>query len=184
MTLLRNGQRARLVTRVEALDNAVDRWMDRLRGPALDPLFYGLSSAADHGFLWLSVASVRSAWCGDPGIALRMGTNLGIESMITNGPVKLCFRRVRPQHDFEPHERLPYGMHRPISSSFPSGHAASAFTAAMLLRGTPLGPAYFVLAGLVASSRVYVKMHHASDVLVGAALGVAMGAVARRLLPL
>ena len=75
-------------------------------------------------------------------------------------------------------------MHRPITSSFPSGHAASAFTAAMLLSDSPLAPAYFVLAGLVATSRVYVKMHHASDVLVGAALGVAMGAVARRLLPL
>ena len=75
-------------------------------------------------------------------------------------------------------------MHRPITSSFPSGHAASAFTAAMLLRDSPLAPVYFVLAGLVATSRVYVKMHHASDVLVGAALGVAMGAVARRVLPL
>jgi membrane-associated phospholipid phosphatase len=29
-----------------------------------------------------------------------------------------------------------------------------------------------------------VKMHHASDVVVGSALGVVMGAVARRLLPL
>jgi undecaprenyl-diphosphatase len=75
-------------------------------------------------------------------------------------------------------------MHRPISSSFPSGHAASAFTAAMLLRDSPLGPALFVLASLVAASRVYTKMHHASDVLVGSALGLAMGAAARRLLPL
>jgi undecaprenyl-diphosphatase len=75
-------------------------------------------------------------------------------------------------------------MHRPISSSFPSGHAASAFTAAMLLRDTPLAPALFVLAARVATSRVYVKIHHTSDVLVGSAVGLAMGAIARRLLPL
>src|SRR5262245_61656448 len=176
MALLRDGQGARVAARVQALDDTVDRWMDRLRGPVLDPLFYGLSSAADHGLLWLSIGSLRAARRGDPRIALRLGINLGIESATTNGPIKLCFRRVRPEIDHQPHERLPYGMHRPITSSFPSGHAASAFTAAMLLRDSPLAPAYFVLAGLVATSRVYVKMHHASDVLVGAAIGFAVGA--------
>lgn len=184
MPLLRNGRTARAVTRVQLLDDAVDAWFARVRGPRLDPLFYGLSSAADHGLLWLAIGSVRAARRGDPGIALRLGVNMGIESALTNGPIKLCFRRVRPEDEARASGSLPYGMHRPISSSFPSGHAASAFTAAMLLRDSSLGPALFVLAGLVAASRVYVKMHHASDVLVGAALGTAIGAVARRLLPL
>jgi undecaprenyl-diphosphatase len=182
--MLLNGRRARAVTRVQALDDAVDAWFDSIRGPALDPLFYGLSSAADHGLLWLAIGSIRAAARGEPVIALRLGICMGVESALTNGPIKMCFRRVRPDDDFAPHEPLPYGMHRPISSSFPSGHAASAFTAAMMLRDTPLAPALFVLAALVATSRVYVKMHHASDVLVGSALGLAMGAVGRRLLPL
>ena len=184
MPLLRNGRTAGAVSRIQALDDAVDEWFDRVRRPALDPLFYGLSSAADHGLLWLGLGSIRAAWQGDPSVALRLGVSMGIESALTNGPIKLCFRRVRPERDAQPDEPLPYGMHRPISSSFPSGHAASAFTAAMLLRDSPAAPALFVLAALVATSRVYVKMHHASDVLVGAALGVAMGAVARRFLPL
>jgi undecaprenyl-diphosphatase len=184
MPLFRNGRAKHAASRVQALDDAVDAWMDRIRGPALDPLFYGLSSAADHGLLWLALGSLRAARRGDPAIALRLGACMGIESALTNGPIKMMFRRVRPDSDVEPNEPLPYGMHRPISSSFPSGHAASAFTAAMLLKDSPLAPALFVLAALVATSRVYVKMHHASDVLVGSALGLAMGAVARRLLPL
>jgi undecaprenyl-diphosphatase len=184
MPLLRNGRTRSAVSRVQSFDDAVDAWFDRVRGPRLDPLFYGLSSAADHGLLWLSIGSLRAAWRAEPAIALKLGASMAVESALTNGPIKLCFRRVRPEHEVQPHEPLPYGMHRPISSSFPSGHAASAFTAAMLLSDSPLAPAYFVLAGLVAASRVYVKMHHASDVLVGAALGVAMGAVARRLLPI
>jgi undecaprenyl-diphosphatase len=182
--MLRNGRRARAVTRVQALDDRVDVWFDGIRRPALDPLFYGLSSAADHGLLWLALGSIRAASRGEPVVAFRLGVCMGVESALTNGPIKLCFRRVRPDDDFAPHESLPYGMHRPISSSFPSGHAASAFTAAMMLRDTPLAPALFVLAALVATSRVYVKMHHASDVLVGSALGLIMGAIGRRLLPL
>ena len=78
---------------------------------------------------------------GDPAIALRMGAALGVESLLTNGPIKACFRRVRPDDDHPPEGPLPYGMHRPITSSFPSGHAASAFTAATLLAGGPATPA-------------------------------------------
>jgi undecaprenyl-diphosphatase len=74
-------------------------------------------------------------------------------------------------------------MHRPRTSAFPSGHATTAFTAATLLSdGTGAGPAYFGLAALVAVSRVYTRMHHGSDVLAGALLGLAMGQVAKRAL--
>jgi undecaprenyl-diphosphatase len=173
-----------MLSRVHAFDLRVDALVERIRGPVLDPVFYGLSSAADHGMLWLLIGAARAARDGDPGVALRMGAALGVESLLTNGPIKACFRRVRPDDDHPPAGPLPYGMHRPISSSFPSGHAASAFTAAMLLAGGPATPMWFALAAAVAASRVYTQMHHASDVVAGAALGVAFGAIARRLVPL
>src|SRR3954454_24684591 len=154
----------------------------------LDPaghFFYALSSAADHGLLWLLLGSARAARKGDPAIALRLGTVLGAESLLTNGVIKMAFRRIRPQDHFTHDEELPYGMRRPITSSFPSGHAASAFMAATVLsKGTRLAPAYFALAALVAYSRVHVRMHHPADVVGGAALGVALGAVARRFVKL
>ncbi len=153
-------------------------------GP-VDQFFYALSSAADHGLLWLALGSTRAARKGEPAIALRFGALLGAESILTNGVIKLAFRRVRPQEHFTHEEALPYGMRRPITSSFPSGHAATAFMAAGLLsKGTRLAPAYYALAALVAYSRVHVKMHHPADVVGGAALGVALGAIARRFVPL
>jgi membrane-associated phospholipid phosphatase len=168
---------------VRALDDRVDAWVERHRGPRLDPLFYGLSSAADHGLLWTALGALRSARAGDPAPGLRLGAAMGAESALTNGPIKACFRRIRPPH--RPDGPLPYGMHRPRTSAFPSGHATSGFTAATLLaQGTKLGPLYFGLAALVASSRVYTRMHHASDVIAGAALGVAFGQVAKRLVPM
>jgi undecaprenyl-diphosphatase len=43
-------------------------------------------------------------------------------------------------------------------------------------------PGWFVLASLVAASRVYVRMHHTSDVVGGAVLGLVLAKFARRLL--
>lgn len=151
----------------------------------VDHCCYALSSAADHGLLWLALGSIRAARRGDPALAGKLGALLGAESLFTNGLVKLAFRRVRPPDHFTHDGPLPYGMHRPITSSFPSGHAASAFMAAVLLsKGTRLGPAYYLLAALVAYSRVHVRMHHVPDVVGGAALGLALGGLARRFVPL
>ena len=47
-----------------------------------------------------------------------------------------------------------------------------------------LWPLYYTVAAVVAASRVHVRIHHASDVVAGAALGTAFGLVARRIYPL
>lgn len=170
-----------LVDRVHALDDAVDKWLERYRTDALDRLFYGLSSAADHGMLWHALGIVRGVRRGDLGYAVRFSKMLGYESALTNGAVKSLFRRVRPPEHFANDDPLPYGMRRPITSSFPSGHAATAFMCAVLLsKGTRAAPFYFTLAALVASSRVYTRMHHTSDVAAGAALGLVLGNAVKR----
>jgi membrane-associated phospholipid phosphatase len=171
------------LARARNFDSRVDELVERIRSPLLDPVFYGASSAADHGLLWFAIGAARAARSGDPASAVRLAVALGVESALTNGPIKACFRRVRPV-EHRPDVDLPYGMHRPITSSFPSGHAVSGFTAAMLLADSPLAPVWFTLAGVVAASRVYVRLHHASDVIAGAAIGVALGAIARRVIPL
>jgi undecaprenyl-diphosphatase len=174
-------RRSALLTRISAFDDAVDRWVDRYRRPALDPLFYGLSSGADHALLWMAIGALRAAHRRDPETGVRFAAALGAESALTNGLIKLAFRRIRPAT--APPGPLPYGLRRPRTSAFPSGHATSAFMAATLLsEGTGAAPAYFALASLVAASRVYVRMHHASDTLAGAVLGLALGQIAKRAL--
>src|SRR5262249_59882367 len=93
--------------------------------PPVDRFFYALSSAADHGLLWLMLGATRAARKGDPAIALRFAALLGAESLLTNGVIKLAFRRIRPQDHFTHEEQLPYGMRPPITSSLPSLHAAT-----------------------------------------------------------
>ena len=72
-----------------------------------------------------------------------------------------------------------------MTSSFPSGHASSAMAAAHLLskRSPRLRPAIYLLAGIVATSRVHVQVHHASDVIAGAAIGTAYARLADRCVP-
>jgi membrane-associated phospholipid phosphatase len=65
----------------------------------------------------------------------------------------------------------------PVSTSFPSGHSASAAAFAVSVgRLLPeLRLPLRVAAGIVAFSRVYTGVHYPGDVVVGAALGTIVG---------
>jgi undecaprenyl-diphosphatase len=169
---------------LDQLDVAVDDWFEaHLRGrPLVDRLMYAASAVGDHGLIWLALAVLQAGRrpAQPQRRLLRAAAGLGIESALVNGPVKWLFRRTRPVHEGP----RPLHLRRPLTSSFPSGHASSAFFgAAVLSDGDPWWPLYYAIAVVVASSRIHVKIHHASDVVAGSAIGAALGALARRLLP-
>lgn len=97
--------------------------------------------------------------------------------------VKLVFARPRP---FMVDASVALIVPEPGGWSFPSGHAASAFAAAGAL-AVSLGRARWKLwlpavlvAGLIAFSRLYLFVHWPTDVVAGAVLGLAVGALAAR----
>ena len=166
---------------VGRFDERVDAWADRLRGRRLaDRLFYGLSAAGDHGMIWHAIGVLRAVAGIDTWrSAVELSGGMGIEAAVVNGPIKWMFRRERPAAT----EPRPHHLRTPRTSSFPSGHAsAGMFGAAMLCRGKSRNWTWFVLGGLVGWSRVHVRIHHPSDVLGGAVVGVALGAAARRVI--
>ncbi len=169
-----------MLTAIERFDHQVNERLERLRSPALDRIFYPLSSAADHSLLWLILGTTRALRKNDVKFAVRFAAAMGFESALTNGPIKTIFDRRRPLAGAVVSDPLPYGMHRPITSSFPSGHATAGFTAAVLLSRPGRRAPWFVLAAAVASSRVYVRMHFASDVIGGAVVGLVLGRLLRR----
>jgi undecaprenyl-diphosphatase len=173
-----------LAVRARALDRAVDAAVTRAQTPLLNAVFYPLSSAADHSLLWLATAGVREATGkARPGTAVRLVTVLGVESVLTNLALKSVFGRIRPALDPALTGPLPWGLRRPVTSAFPSGHSTAGFTAAVFLSRADPGPPWYLIAGLVGFSRIYVRLHHTSDVLGGAALGLAFGYAARRFAP-
>jgi membrane-associated phospholipid phosphatase len=169
-----------LARTVAVFDAYVDRRVDRLRGdPTLDRVMYTASELGNFSLVWHLVNTTRAVG-PDRRVthAVRVAAVLGVESVLVNGPVKNMFRRHRPVWE---HER-PLKLRVPKTSSFPSGHASSAAVAAVMLsQHDNAWPLYWGIGAVVAASRVYVGVHHASDVVAGAVLGVAIAEGAKRL---
>jgi undecaprenyl-diphosphatase len=179
------GLRRKIAKSARHFDLSVDHWFaDNLRGrPMADRIFYSASALGDHGTIWLILAAIRGLR-SDEGFpaAIRAAAGVGIESALVNGPVKLLFRRERPELLGE----RPLPLRRPRTSSFPSGHATSAFCAAALLSDGDERWAllYYGLAVIVAWSRVHVRIHYASDVVAGMAIGALLGEVSKHVVRL
>ena len=168
---------------VRRFDARADTAFDALRGrPAVDRLFFAASELGDFSLIWLILGTARGLRSDrDWQAALRLGAGLAAESFTVNALIKSVFRRSRPPWETE----RPMQIRRPRTSSFPSGHATSAMVGAILLsENDPLWPLYYAVAAVVASSRVYVKIHHASDVVAGIAVGAGLGLAGRKLMPL
>jgi undecaprenyl-diphosphatase len=168
---------------IARFDRVVDSFFDQVRHDrVVHRVFYVASELGDWSLVWHLVGAgqgvvVRNGVNG----AVRLSAALGAESALVNGVVKAAFRRTRPIVQFE----RPHKLRVPRSSSFPSGHASSAFLAAGLLSDQHKGKAvFYALAVVVAASRIHVGIHHASDVVAGAALGAGLAVVVKRLWPL
>lgn len=145
-----------------------------------------LSRSANHSRLWLGVAAgVALSGLGGPRArrgAVRGVTALALASATVNTLGKWSVGRDRPLLEHVPAIRRL--KHQPTSTSFPSGHAASAvaFTTGMALESPGWGVALAPVAAAVAFSRVYTGVHYPSDVLAGAALGAGAALTVRALL--
>lgn len=172
--------------RVAATVTAMDqRLLDRLaavESGVLDHALPRLGRAANHGRLWFGVAGVlvltgrRDARRA----AVRGLVSLGVASGVANVVAKQMVRRVRPTVDLLPPVR--WLRRAPVTTSFPSGHSASAAAfatgaaAEMPVLALPLGG----LAAGVAISRVVTGAHYPSDVVTGVLLGASVGAATLR----
>jgi undecaprenyl-diphosphatase len=144
----------------------------RLHPPALERAAVAYTATGEFGALWIAIALVgarlnperRNAW-------LAAGA-LVPTSLCANAVLKRIVRRKRPSlRGLEPLGRAP------STPSFPSGHAATSFTAAVAMGAVaPAARAPLVAAAtLMSLTRPYLGVHYPSDVLAGAVLGGAMG---------
>ncbi len=173
----------RLPRWVDTADEQIDALWDIFRGrPALDRVFYAASAAGDFSAVWhaYNIARLVGTPTGRARFA-RLAVALTVESLLVNQGIKRLFDRDRPV----PTADRPHYVRTPHSSSFPSGHASSATMAALLVgERSRLAPATAAVAAVVATSRLHVRMHHASDVAAGVAVGAGLAAIWKRVWPL
>ncbi len=166
-------------------DEAVDQRVDRVRGhQTVDRVMYGATEVGDWSLLWHLSAPAQALLPGrDPMTAVRLSAILGAESLLVNGAIKSLFNRHRPVWEEDRPRPAPHPPARSRAASRPATPAPRSRPPACSARAIRSGRSTTALAVVVSSSRVYVKMHHASDVIAGAAIGVGLAAVARRLWP-
>jgi undecaprenyl-diphosphatase len=176
-----------LMSMVDAVDVKVDAWFEPLRGkPIPDGAAKLITGLGDHGLMWAATAVWRARRTGPSRKrAIKALAIAGVESNLVNAGLKAVIGRSRPDRAGL---RLVEGwvpVREPKTSSFPSGHTLAAFCAATVMseRGNRTGNALlFSSAALVGLSRLHLRAHHASDVVGGAIIGVALGSIGRTLL--
>jgi undecaprenyl-diphosphatase len=131
------------------------------------------------GAIFFVIAAISALYWRRPAIFLYVVLGCLLADLLSFA-LRHAIGRERPPLVFPEPEPL---VRLPGSPSFPSGHSAAAFAGATLLAWlTPLPKVpLFVLAALIAFSRVYVGVHYPLDVVGGAILGVATATALRRL---
>jgi undecaprenyl-diphosphatase len=163
------------------LDVAVYAAIAATPTPAMDSALRGLSRAANHSKLWLGCSALLAGCGGERGRrAAEDGlASVALTSAVVNLVLKPLGNRRRPDRQMYdvPVARQ---VKMPRSTSWPSGHSASAFafasgvSAAWPQAGIPLS----FLASLVAYSRVHTGVHYPSDTIAGTVCGVSLAPIA------
>ena len=141
--------------------------------PWADDLMLLASALGRGGFVWIATALIAAVFPRRRMAAWRVILSVALTFLLVDGVIKPVIERERP---FEVLEDARLIDMRPLTGSFPSGHAASAMAGALsvgrLLPGASV--VWWPLAALIAGSRIYVGAHWPSDVLAGVLIGLAM----------
>jgi len=161
---------------VETYDRHAVEWFSSRDWPVVTPVMKGLSDIGAHGAVWIVIGVLVAVWLRRPLLAVAVLAAEEISSVV-DGVLKNAIGRERPPlADPRVHALIPL----PHDPSRPSGHAMMAFAGAALLTlvAPRFGWAFVALAAAIAVSRLYLGVHFPSDVVVGAAIGAIIGALA------
>ena len=151
------------------------------RTQILDSIFLLITKiAGSYGQLWVVVGLAllipkKTRWTGIAVLISYVGVYIFGQMILKN-----LISRPRPCQVDQTFEML---VARPSSSSFPSTHSAWAFAGAtaIFMKYKKAGIAAFVVAALIAFSRMYMFLHYPTDVLCGIIFGILLGIAADKI---
>lgn len=146
---------------------------DNLSGEIADAVMKFITHLGDGGCIWIIAALVLLCFKKTRVAGICLAISLIVTAVVGNLILKNIFARTRPFIA----ANVPIIINPPGGYSFPSGHTSSSFAAATALSGhfKKQAPLFYIVAALIAFSRVYLYVHYPTDILGGAFLGIAVG---------
>lgn len=152
------------------MEQAILDFIQTFRNPFLDQFFGIFTTLGNYGEVWIVIILCFMIKKETRKIAMFAVVALILEVIVVEEVLKPIFIRERP-FIVNP---IPLIIKEPSGYSFPSGHAASAFSVAffLYLNNVRFKKTILILAGIMAFSRLYVYVHYPTDVLAGIVIGM------------
>lgn len=166
---------------ITALDfQILDFLQQHCRNSALDRILCVVTHLGDVGAVWIVLALVLLLVPKTRRTGAIVAIAMLLDLVLCNGVLKPLIARTRP---YDINTAVELLVLKPIDYSFPSGHTASAFAAVTALYCTRSRLRYpaFVLALVIAFSRMYLYVHYPSDIVGGVLIGILCGCAAAKL---
>ena len=161
--------------RIQSIDNKVLESIGKLHKPTLNRIMITASRAGNFGIIWWIICLIFISYPRWRTTGFNMVLGLSIAHISGEMILKHIVKRVRPCHKLDDDEQL---INRPRFYSFPSGHTTASFSVvgvAILRCGLISFLPILVIAMLIGFSRLYLRVHYLTDVVVGMLLGFVCG---------
>ena len=142
----------------------------------LDYLMTFFSSIGNAGIIWIITALIMMCFKKTRATGAMMACALLLGVLIGEVGIKNIVARERP---FVVNTDIVLNIAQPSGYSFPSGHTCSSFAAAttLFMNNKKIGIGAYIIASLIAFSRLYNYVHFPSDILCGIILGITVAII-------
>ncbi len=163
-----------IIDTIKEIDFTILDALQKIHSDVLDVIMRIITTSGNNGYIWIAICIAMLCFKKTRKIGIYTGIVLIIEVILNDGLIKTIIARERP---FLQNTGIDTIIKQPSGYSFPSGHSASSFAAAtsIFMQNKKIGRPAYVLAALIAFSRLYFYVHFPSDVLTGCLFGTLIG---------